>query len=235
MKDLSNLVNNYKPLAEQKEIMVIDEFAKSIIDRVFDNLAIIFPAWKHNWKSDDPNQPDKVLRMAKREWTKAFVENDISTVEQISFGFAKARRAETDFLPSCGKFISWCSPDAEDLGYPSEQQAMRLCVAHRSNMKLNMPSRARPMIIELCKHIDWWLVNSAHTQADHKKVDAHFKERYMALITSDYTEPKETEHVRIETREIVNKRKSPEQRADATKRGLDLIAEARAKLRLKNK
>ena len=231
MKDLSNLVNNYKPITEHKQSPVIDDFAKSIIDRVFDNLAIIFPAWKHNWKSDDPNQPDKVLKMAKREWTKAFVENDISTLEQISCGFAKARRAETDFLPSCGKFISWCTPDAEDLGYPSEQKAMRSCVAYRANVKLGLPSTARPLIIELCKRVDWWLVNSANSQATQAKADKHFKEVYIALITSNYREPEETTHVRLETSEVTKQRMSPQQKEDSVQRGLDAMKAVRAKLK----
>lgn len=67
MKDLKTIASNYKMPTEQKEPVVIDEFAKGIIDRVFNNLAIIFPAWKHNWKSNDPSDPDKVLRAAKRE------------------------------------------------------------------------------------------------------------------------------------------------------------------------
>lgn len=235
MKDLSSIVNNYNPIAEHKQAPVIDDFAKSIIDRVFDNLAIIFPAWKHNWKSDDANQPDKVLKMAKREWTKAFVENDISTLEQISYGFAKARRAETDFLPSCGKFISWCTPDAEDLGYPSEQKAMRSCVAYRANTKMGLPSTARPLIIELCKRVDWWLINAASSQASQVKADKHFKEVYLGLITSNYREPEETAHVRLETSEVTKPRMSEQQKEDTKQRGLDALKGIKAKLKAKNK
>ncbi len=102
---------------------------------MFTQLSIIFPAWKHNWKSDDPTNPDKILNLAKMEWTKAFNENGINTLEQIKFGFAKARKLESNFLPSCGVFIGWCSPSAEDLGYPSEQQALKMCVSYRADVK----------------------------------------------------------------------------------------------------
>ena len=231
MKDLSEISKNINRnnLTEHKESIVIDDFAKSIIDRVFNNLAIIFPAWKHNWKSDDPNDPDKVLRSAKREWTKAFVENNISTMEQISYGFAKARKSETDFLPSCGKFISWCSPSPEDLGYPTEQQAMSECVKHRNNAKL-FGTTARPFIVELCKRVDWWLITTACTQVEHKKADKHFKDEYLNLINSDYREPEETSGERLETSEVVSDRMSPQQKEDAIKRGKDCVEEVKRKL-----
>ena len=237
MKDLSNLLNNYKPITEHKEEIVIDEFAKSIIDRVFNNLAIIFPAWKHNWKSDDPSDPEKVLRSAKREWTKAFVENDISTLDQITYGFAKARKSESDFLPSCGKFISWCTPSPEDLGYPSEQRALKDCVAYRNAKKMGMADNARPWLMELCKRVDWWLMNSASSQIEHKKAEAHFKSEYLAFINSDYQEPLETSHARLETREVVIDRMSPDQLEDSKNRKLDAIKDIRrnlAKAKLKN-
>lgn len=231
MKDLSNLVNNYKPITESKNEVVIDEFAKSIIDRVFNNLAIIFPAWKHNWKSDDPSDPDKVLRSAKREWTKAFVENNISTMEQIKYGFANARKSESDFLPSCGKFIAWCAPSAEDLGYPSETQALRDCINYRNAKKMGMANYARPWLMELCKRVDWWMINSASTQAEHRKAEKHFKDVYIDLINSDYQEPEETTHERLETREVVKDRMSPQQLEDGRKRGLDVLKDVKKKIK----
>ena len=223
MKDISKLVNNYQPITEHKEDLVIDEFAKGIVDRVFNNLAIIFPAWKHNWKSDDPTDPEKVLRSAKREWTKAFVENNICTTAQISHGFAKARKSESDFLPSCGKFVSWCSPTPEDLGYPNEQRALMLCVSYRSKLKLNMATNTRPLIMELCNRIDWWLMNAASTQPEHKKAEAHFKAEYMSLINSGYQEPTESSVERLETADIVVDRMSPEQLESRKNRGLDAV------------
>ena len=227
MKDLSNLVNKYKPITQHQEQIVIDDFAKSIIDRVFSNLATIFPAWKHNWKSDDPNDPDKVLKSAKREWTKAFVENNISTMEQIKYGFTKARKSESDFLPSCGKFVSWCTPTAEDFGYPSEQQALRDCISYRNRHKMGMKTYARPMIIDLCKRVDWFLMNTASNQTEQKRATAHFNEEYSKLISSGYQEPIETHDERLETSEIVIDRMSPEQLEDARKRMLERLKDVR--------
>ena len=235
MKDLSNLVNSYKPITEHKEDLVIDEFAKSIIDRVFSSMADIFPAWKHNWKSDDPSDPDKVLRRVKLEWTKAFVENNITTLEQISAGFTKARSAETDFLPSCGKFIAWCKPSPEDLGWPSTQLALKDCIAYRANEKLFFPLEMNPraLIIVLCKRVDWWLMNAGTNQAQLKKADEHFESVYMDLINGGYREPDETMAPRLPTEQVVKENMSPKQKEAKRERGLDAIREIKAKMKRK--
>ncbi|GAH02205.1 unnamed protein product, partial [marine sediment metagenome] len=116
MKSMKDLVSNINMTEHKEKEIVVDHFAKNVINKVFKELALILPAWQYAWKSDDPQNPDKVLNAAKQQWTKAFIENDICTVEQISHGFAKARKYESDFVPSCGKFISWCTPSPEDLG-----------------------------------------------------------------------------------------------------------------------
>ena len=224
MKDLKNLVNNFNaPATKQfkEDEVVIDAFAKNIINKVFDQLAVIFPAWKHAWPTD------KELSAAKMEWTKAFNENGINTLEQVKFGFMKARRSESDFLPSCGKFISWCSPSAEDLGYPSEHNALKSCLHHRRMKDMAeqglVKLTTRPFIIELCKSVDWWLICNAGNKTEQARADKHFKEEYMALINSNYQEPKETTHARIETKEVIRERMTPEQEEDERQRGLECI------------
>ena len=230
MKDLKQLVNNFNPVATNNQMqndVVIDEFAKSIINKVFDQLSVIFPAWKQAWPTD------KELSSAKMEWTKAFSENKISTLEQVKFGFVKARRSQSDFLPSCGKFISWCTPTAEDLGYPSEYNALRECQSHR-RMKQYFDQGAiknttRPFIIELCKYIDWWLMEHANNKAEQAKADKHFSEEYIRLIKSGYQEPEVTPHERLEGSEVIRERMTPEQKEDERKRALDCIKSMRQK------
>ena len=236
MKDLKQLVNNFKPAAVNSQIqneVVIDQFAKNIINQVFSQLSIIFPAWKHNWKSDDPSNPDKILNLAKIEWTKAFNENNINTLEQIKYGFAKARKIESDFLPSCGKFISWCTPSPEDMGWPSENEALSKCIEHRSQSKLfgNKAKYCRPMIIELCKRVDWWFMSNVSNQNERKKADEHFGQVYSSLLNSGYTEPQETSHDKLPTQETVNAGLSDQQIEDKKNRGLDHIKNIKAKMR----
>jgi hypothetical protein len=225
MKDLKEISKNFNPANYKKpDDIIVDDFAKNIINKVFDQLSVIFPAWKHAWPTE------KELSAAKMEWTKAFNENEINTLDQIKYGFAKARKSETDFLPSCGKFISWCNPSPEDLGYPSEQRALRDCVSYRNAKKMGLANNARPWLVELCKRVDWWLMNSASSQVEHKKADKHFKDEYLKFIESDYQEPVETPHERLETNEVVSERMSPEQIKDRGKRAKNCAAEVRRKI-----
>jgi len=228
MKDLSQIMKgiNRGGITKHQEKPVIDEFAKSIINRVFDNLAIIFPGWQYNWKTQDQ------IDGAKREWTKAFIENNICTMEQISFGFAKARKSETNFLPSCGVFISWCTPSPEDLGYPSEQKALEQCITHRNKTKMNMDSHASHFIETLCKCVDWFKMNTANGQHQVKKANDLFVAEYMDLI-KNYQEPVETNSARLETSEVTRKRLSPSQLESGRKRGLEHLKAIREKLKYK--
>lgn len=90
----------------------INEGAKRLVDKVFEQLKSIFPAWQYAWKDA------KAIDAAKVEWTKAFLENNVNTVEQLKEGFKHARASESDFLPSSGKFVQWCNGDLCD-AYPA--------------------------------------------------------------------------------------------------------------------
>ena len=232
MKSMQDLVKNINMTEHKEKEIVVDTFAKNVINKVFKELALILPAWQYAWKSDDPQNPDKVLNAAKQQWTKAFIENNINTVEQISLGFAKARKYESDFVPSCGKFISWCTPSPEDLGFPCEQQALKQCITHRNAKKMNMDSSASHFIQTLCKCVDWFQMNTANGQQQVALANKAFKEEYLHLI-ANYQPPVETDSARLETSEVTRKRLSPSQLESGRKRGLEHLAEIRKKLKTK--
>lgn len=235
MRSIGDLIGDGKLATHQEEEIVVDEFAKTVINKVFKELSLILPAWQYAWKSDDPQNPDKVLNAAKLQWTKAFIENNICTVEQISHGFAKARKYESDFVPSCGKFVSWCTPSPEDLGYPSEQRALRDCISYRNAKKIGIKTIERPWLTELCSRVDWFLMNSASNQMEHKKAEAHFKAQYLDFVNSDYREPEESTEPRLETASVVVDRMSPEQLESRKKRGLDAVKSMRKDLAKANR
>lgn len=91
----------------------INDDAKRLVDKVFDQLKSIFPAWQYAWKDA------KAIDAAKVEWVKSFLEGGVNTVEQLREGFKHARASESDFLPSSGKFVQWCNKSVCDpeLGY----------------------------------------------------------------------------------------------------------------------
>ena len=224
MKHISEINLNITKQDDHKLQSNIPPVVKSIVDSLFDQLAFVFPAWKYTWDTEEK------IKGAKKEWVKAFFENDINTKEQIAHGLKKARKMDSDFLPSCGKFVSWCNPTPEDLGYPSEQRALMLCVSYRSKIKLGMETHTRPLIMELCKRVDWFLMNAASTQVEHKKAEAHFKAEYMSLINSGYQEPEESANERLETANVVVDRMSPQQLESRKNRGLNCMSDVRRKL-----
>lgn len=160
--------------------IIIDQQAEQIIDQVFIQLALIFPGWKTNWKSDNPENQHEMIDAVKMQWLKGFVENGVNSFEQIERGFKKARQIESDFLPSCGKFIGWCKPTHDELGIPSQSEALKLCFRYHNSTKFLHPLiiDVSPFIKALSKTLDWWLLDYKGT----KEVQAHFKEKYEAFI-----------------------------------------------------
>lgn len=86
----------------------INDTAKHLVDRVFEQLKSIFPAWQYAWKDA------RAIDAAKVEWVKAFLEGNVNTIEQLREGFKHARASESDFLPSSGKFVQWCNKSVCD-------------------------------------------------------------------------------------------------------------------------
>lgn len=113
------LVSTSVELMPQEQGMDTESAAWMVVNKLFAELRAIFPAWKSAWPTD------KDLERAKRTWVKAFVSSSLTRLEQIRFGLEQCRKAETDFIPSVGKFISWCQPSAEILGLPSVGAAYR--------------------------------------------------------------------------------------------------------------
>lgn len=113
----------------------INEHAEKLVDMLFDNLVRIFPAAKHTVFS---NKDD--ISATKRQWVLAFIENGITSVEQLKAGMSIARQQESDFWPSCGKFISWCREGMmQAMGLPSVCEVMAEMKRY-SNMEWRYPS-----------------------------------------------------------------------------------------------
>ncbi len=95
---------------QQKELLKqqVSANAKSVIDDLFTELKSCYPAWKQAFDSRE------AWNAAKKTWTKAFIENNISNEWQIAEGLAAARKGVNPFWPSVGQFINWCDgPDID--------------------------------------------------------------------------------------------------------------------------
>lgn len=120
MKSVANIMRKLPnvPAAEIVPLKV-DAGTVQVINALFRELMAIFPAWKQAW----PDQ--EAIGAAKATWTKAFMAEGITKIEQIRFGIEQCRKLGSDFAPSVGKFIKLCQPTPEMLGIPPLNKAFR--------------------------------------------------------------------------------------------------------------
>lgn len=88
---------------------------EALVNVVFDKLPASCPSIK-TWSESD-------IATAKTQWVLGFAENGISRPEQVQAGMQALRAKTDDFVPSVGKFISWCRGNeyhAYGLPEPSE-------------------------------------------------------------------------------------------------------------------
>lgn len=96
-------------LPEQHQERPQLEQVAQVINSVFAQLLAAFPAALANRTQGD-------LDTIRGQWTLAFVENGITTMEQVKAGMRVARRQEKPFLPSPGQFVAWCRESGGALG-----------------------------------------------------------------------------------------------------------------------
>ena len=107
-------------MPDEKPQRVVNADAEKLVDVLFTNLMQIFPAARQTALSTPAD-----IAAAKRQWILAFAESGVTTLEQVKAGMRMARQQETDFWPSCGKFIGWCkSGAAQAAGLPSADEVM---------------------------------------------------------------------------------------------------------------
>jgi hypothetical protein len=117
--DVVAAMGSYQPPTAPVMPKTLPPEAVDVVNSLFRELQAIFPAWKQAWPTDE------ALNSAKRSWTKAFMVEGISQLEQIRFGVERCRMLGTDFMPSVGKFIKLCQPTPEMLGIPPHDKAFR--------------------------------------------------------------------------------------------------------------
>ena len=102
---------------QSKKVTHISRHAAQVVNDVFAELQVVFPAWKFAFPTP------ATVTQAKKSWSKAFIEQGIITKAQLDVGFVKARQWGKPFLPSIGQFCDWCKPTLADFGLPEPVQA----------------------------------------------------------------------------------------------------------------
>jgi hypothetical protein len=124
MKSMSQLVNSHcVGTVQHANSASLSREAAYDINAVFKSLKAVFPTFRLTFPDDES------LRIGKKVWVRTLLECNVTTLEQIALGMKKAR-ASGDFMPSAGKFASWCHVSAEDVGLPSAEAAFREAVGN---------------------------------------------------------------------------------------------------------
>ena len=101
---------------DQPHVEVAQQAAWAIND-IFKSLQACFPAWRNAFPTEHE------FDIAKRVWSKALVESGVTHIADIKLGMRQARASPSDFFPSVGRFIQWCTPSPEDFGLLSVGRA----------------------------------------------------------------------------------------------------------------
>lgn len=82
--------------------------AALLINHVFKSLCGAKPSWRGGFKTnDDVNAYKEALALT-------FMENGITTPDEVHKGLAEARRNDNPFMPSTGEFLKWCRPEKKE-------------------------------------------------------------------------------------------------------------------------
>lgn len=129
-KSLAQLTNSNhldgsaKPFKSNTPAPISDKDAE-VVGRLLERLKLVFPAWKRSFPTE------LAERRAGQEWTRALIDADCTSPEQLSRGMAQARLKVIPFFPSPGMFIEWCKVTPESVGMPSLDQALHEIARHR--------------------------------------------------------------------------------------------------------
>lgn len=104
---------------------------EGLINQLFKEFRAICSAWRQAW----PNQETHDL--AKDHWVKAFRDGKVHEWAKVEQGLSKFRLVGSAFIPAPAEFIKLCTPEAQDLGLLSEQEAYELACRDAHHLSYN--------------------------------------------------------------------------------------------------
>jgi len=143
--------------------------SEKVINALFDKVRSVCPAWRLSL-----NTPE-LLKEAKIQWSKAFIESGITSTSQLNPGLKKARRMPDRFMPCPGEFIRWCQ---EGELISAEQAWLEAC-HHSHEVKQHPWSHER---VRRAGELTGW--HSIRTAAGHtvNDVKTTYLKHYQSLL-----------------------------------------------------
>ena len=156
-----------------------DQYAASIVNDLFKSLFAAKTGWRASFPGAKGSELEQAINMLKKTWVKAFVENGISTPEQLQMGMKKVRADPKEFLPSPGQFIEWCNPSPEDLGLPSAEQAYKEACNHSHHIYKHKWSH--PIVYQCGAEVSWFSIRTCSSKVEMAANKKLFIQAYQEL------------------------------------------------------
>src|SRR6201986_3537244 len=138
--DLINAMNFFDHF-HSDEKFVVDENVVKIVNRLFDELQVIFPAFRQAWPTED------IFRLAKKHWVKTFMSVGISRLSHIRYGIKRCRLLETPFVPPAAQFVRWCIPLPEEVGLLPEKIAFKVAFTLINGDSFDFKNESQEMVL----------------------------------------------------------------------------------------
>ncbi|MGE4862464.1 replication protein P [Yersinia enterocolitica] len=139
----------------EKPKQQVPEQAAQIFNELFRQLKAAFPALMTSIK----DQSD--LNELRRQWVLAFVENGITSIDQVNAGMKIARQQATPFLPSPGQFIAWCKQGAtRAAGLPDADELYDMVMDYAKRRDMFSSAEAFPW----ASNAAYWMVTKLYSQ-----------------------------------------------------------------------
>ena len=113
----------------------IDTNTMEVVDKLFNDLIAVFPAFKQAWPTTD------VMDTAKRIWTLAFMMEGFNDLEAIKRGIVEYSLLKNPFIPTAGQFIEMCRVKSipachrDYIALPSSATTKEAAISHLSKIK----------------------------------------------------------------------------------------------------
>ncbi|WP_236225359.1 replication protein P [Pseudomonas pseudonitroreducens] len=114
---LATQIARRPPQPADAVIRSLDDEGRNAVETLVNKLFREIRGARSGWRQAWPNT--EALDAAKVSWLKTFLENGISDWDnQVAYGMQRLRAEPSDWVPSPGKFATWCQPTPESLGLP---------------------------------------------------------------------------------------------------------------------
>mgnify|MGYP005952955105 FL=1 len=159
-------MKNVIPMEPSKSAVTksdIPSNAVRLIDRMFVRLKSIFPAWKHAFDSEIEYNETKQV------WLEELFKAGVVNPQSLKRGLDLAAKSESQFFPSVGQFITWCSEDYHELGLPNEAELYQRYKTFLGYARFNLDE------FQYRSKLEFWLLKNLYEKCKKKSEEDTLK------------------------------------------------------------